>query len=535
MANFLRDKGIQRGERVGILLDNSVESVVALFGILKVDAVFLMLSPTLKSQKLNYILNDCQVKALITHTEKSAVVGEALSNTPHLREIILLGEYERNHKSISRDVAEHSFADIFRIAPTVARPGDGQSSSMPPAPCPPLVSSAPAPCALRSSPSANIDLDLASIIYTSGSTGNPKGVMLTHLNMISAAASITTYLENTPEDIIIDVLPLSFDYGLYQVLMAFKFGGTVILEKAFAFPYEIIKLMVKERVTGFPGVPTIFSILMQMEDLRRYDLSSLRYITNTAAALSPKHIQWIRETFPNVQMYSMYGLTECKRVSYLPPEELDRRPNSVGRAMPNVEVWVVDDQGRKVGPGVVGELVVRGSNVMRGYWGDQETTDRVLKPGHLPNEKILYTGDLFKMDEQGFLYFVARKDDMIKTRGERVSPKEVENILYGFEGVAEVAVIPVPDEILGSAIKAIIVPKKEAKLEEKELLIHCRKMLEDFAVPKYFELRKFLPKNGSGKIDKLLLKQELHKVKEEAVKGIVAKKMECFSKINNQV
>jgi acyl-CoA synthetase (AMP-forming)/AMP-acid ligase II len=325
--------------------------------------------------------------------------------------------------------------------------------------------------------------------------------------MISAATSITTYLENVPEDIIIDFLPLSFDYGLYQVLMAFKFGGTVILERSFAYPYEAIKQMVQERVTGFPGVPTIFAILLQMEDLGRYDLRSLRYITNTAAALPVEHIQKIRKIFPQAKLYSMYGLTECKRVSYLSPEELDRRPGSVGKGMPNEEVWLVDENGNRVGPGVVGELVVRGSNVMRGYWGDREATDRVLKPGPFAGERVLYTGDLFKTDEEGFLYFVSRKDDMIKTRGERVSPKEVENAVYGLEGIGEVAVIPVPDDILGQAIKVFVVPRNGFVLSEKEVLKHCKKELEEFAIPKYVEFRNVLPKNPSGKIDKLALKQ----------------------------
>jgi acyl-CoA synthetase (AMP-forming)/AMP-acid ligase II len=246
-----------------------------------------------------------------------------------------------------------------------------------------------------------------------------------------------------------------------------------------------------------------------MEDLGRYDLNCLRYITNTAAALPIEHIQKIRTVFPQAKLYSMYGLTECKRVSYLPPEELDQRPGSVGRGMPNEEVWIVDENGNRVGSGVIGELVIRGSNVMRGYWGDQEATDRVLKPGLLPGEKVLYTGDLFKTDEEGFLYFVSRKDDMIKTRGERVSPKEVENAIYGLEGIGEVAVIPVADDILGQAIKAFVVPRNGFVLSEKDVLKHCKKELEELAIPKYVEFMNVLPKSPSGKIDKLALKQEV--------------------------
>jgi len=490
VAQLLRHQGVRRGDRVAIFLDNSVESVVSLFGILKADAVFLMLSPTLKANKLSYILNDCQVKVLFTHINKLGVVSEAQGSVQSLKNIVFVGKKDRIPRMDTPGTISWSEIDFLNPQSLRAR---GLSE----------------PEAATRIPQSNIDLDLATIIYTSGSTGNPKGVMLTHLNMISAATSITAYLENVPEDIIIDVLPLSFDYGLYQILMTFKFGGTVVLEQSFAYPYEIIKQMVKERITGFPGVPTLFAILLQMEDLKKYDLSSLRYITNTAASLPVEHIQRIRETFPQAKLYSMYGLTECKRVSYLPPEELDHRPGSVGKGMPNEEVWIVDGNGNRMGPGVVGELVVRGSNVMRGYWGDPDATERVLKPGPLSGEKVLYTGDLFRMDEEGFLYFVGRKDDMIKTRGERVSPKEVENAVYGLEGVLETAVIPVPDEILGQAIKAIIIPKNGFSLTEKEVLRHCKKELEEFAIPKYIEFRDSLPKTSSGKIDKLTLKQEI--------------------------
>ncbi|MDP2960229.1 MAG: AMP-binding protein, partial [candidate division Zixibacteria bacterium] len=217
-------------------------------------------------------------------------------------------------------------------------------------------------------------------------------------------------------------------------------------------------------------------------------------------------IKKIRETFPKARLYSMYGLTECKRVSYLPPEELDRRPTSIGKGMPNEEVYIVNENGERVGPGEVGELVVRGSNVMLGYWELPEETAKVLKIGSLPWERVLYTGDLFKMDEEGFLYFVGRKDDIIKCRGEKVSPKEIENVLYNLEGVLETAVVGVPDEILGQAIKAFVVLKEGINLSEKDILRYCSKNLEDFMVPKYVELVETLPKTESGKIRKVGLK-----------------------------
>lgn len=515
VANLLRAQGIRRGDRVAIFLDNSIESVVSLFGILKADAVFLMLSPLLKAGKLGYILNNCQAKGLITDVNKLNIISGILRSVASLEFAIYVGNKEKIPIGAPRPISWDKLDSLNPHSALRYAQSSTQSSVLSPQPA---VNSSNSMNSTNPSnpinpsnlppPTLNIDLDLATIIYTSGSTGNPKGVMLTHLNMVSAATSITTYLENIPEDIIINVLPLSFDYGLYQILMAFKFGGTVVLEKSFAYPYEVIKQMVKERVTGFPGVPTIFAILLQMEDLKKYDLDSLRYITNTAASLPVEHIQRLRTIFPQARLYSMYGLTECKRVSYLPPEELDRRPGSVGRGMPNEEVWVVDEHGNRVGPGVVGELVVRGSNVMRGYWGDPETTERVLKPGPLPGEKVLYTGDLFKTDEEGFLYFVGRKDDMIKTRGERVSPKEVENAIYKLEGVMEVAVIPVPDDILGQAIKTFIVTQNGYHLTEKDVLKQCKRELEEFAIPKYIEFRDSLPKTSSGKIDKLTLKDQ---------------------------
>jgi len=284
--------------------------------------------------------------------------------------------------------------------------------------------------------------------------------------------------------------------------MAFLFGGTVVLEKSFVYPYKILERLVQEHVTGFPIVPTMAAILLQMQDLSKFDFSSLRYITNTAAALPETYIRKLQSAFPHVTVYSMYGLTECKRVSYLPPGELNNRPTSVGIPMPNEEVFIVNEEGQEVGPDEVGELVIRGSNVMQGYWNAPEETARTFRPGRYRGETLLYSGDLFRRDKQGFLYFVARKDDLIKTKGERVSPKEIENVLCEMEGVVEAAVIGVPDEIFGQAIKAFIVKDKKSELTEEKVLRYCMKELEPFMVPKYTEFRDSLPKSPSGKIDK---------------------------------
>jgi acyl-CoA synthetase (AMP-forming)/AMP-acid ligase II len=356
-------------------------------------------------------------------------------------------------------------------------------------------------------PKRCIDIDLACLIYTSGSSGIPKGVMCTHQNVVSAASSIIEYLENTPDDIILNVLPLSFDYGLYQVLMTFKFGGTLVLEKSFLYPYAILDLLIKENTTGFPIVPTMVAILLRLKDLDRFDFSCLRYITNTAQALPPQYIIKLQQTFPAAKIYSMYGLTECKRVSYLPPDELDKRPTSVGKAMPNTEVYLVDKNGEKITKAEqVGELVVRGANVMKGYWNLSEETEKAYRPGSIPGEKVLFTGDLFKMDEEGFLYFISRVDDMIKTGGERVSPKEIENVLYKIDDITEVAVIGVDDDILGQVVKAFVVLKEKSNLTKEDIIKYSSKHLESFMVPKYIEICNKLPKSSHGKIAKKELK-----------------------------
>ena len=239
-------------------------------------------------------------------------------------------------------------------------------------------------------------IDLAALIYTSGSTGKPKGVTLTHRNMTFAAASIVEYLEMQQDEVVLLCLPLSFDYGLYQLLLAIMVGGTLVLEKGFAFPGKVVQLLESEDITGLPGVPTLFGVLLGLRGLEARELPALRYLTNTGAALSVTTIAGLRETFPKARIYSMYGLTECKRVSYLPPDQIDVKPASVGIAIPGTEVWVEDDDGNECAPGEVGELIVRGPHVMQGYWNDPEATAKRLRPGRWPWERVLMTGDLFR-------------------------------------------------------------------------------------------------------------------------------------------
>ncbi|MBN2070340.1 MAG: AMP-binding protein [Candidatus Krumholzibacteriota bacterium] len=472
LAAELQSCGVKYGDRVAVLIDNSIETIISVWGILKAGCIFFVVNPTTKSQKIKYILNDCGASCLIAHRSRWKAVHDILADIPSLRTVISTGVTDTGTLS--------PVPDKIRLMPWEEVMDNSCDS-------PPSIKT--------------IDIDLAALIYTSGTTGNPKGVMLTHHNMVSASTSITTYLENTENDIILNLLPFSFDYGLYQILMAAQFGGTVVLERSFSYPYAVINSLKKEKVTGFPIVPTISAILLQMQDLDKEDFSFLRYVTNTAAALPISHIEGLQRIFPSTSIYSMYGLTECKRVSYLPPSELARRPDSVGKGMPNEEVYLVDEEDRVIDqPGKIGELVVRGSNVMMGYWNLPKETEERLRPGLYSWEKSLYTGDLFRMDDEGFLYFVSRMDNIIKSRGEKISPKEIENTLYSIEGVLEAAVVGVPDELLGEAIKAYIVLRKGTDLSEKKILSHCARNLEDFMIPKYIEFRESLPKTSTGKI-----------------------------------
>ena len=495
LAFALGEMGIRRQDRVAIFLENSIEAVISIFGILKADAIFLILSPALRPQKLAYILNNCQVKALLTHSSKSNVVLEALTTAKDVNHVLWAGSMPELNTDHLREISHHEFGRILSQALSSMALINASA-----------VAQHPTPNTQHPFYSQNIDMDLASIIYTSGSTGIPKGVMLTHRNIIAAVHSIISYIENREDDVILNALPLSFDYGLYQIFMSFCFGGTIVLERGFSYPYDIARKMAEDRVTGFPGVPTMFALFLRLDRLDRVDLSNLRYITSTGEVFPKLQIRLLRQRFPEVRIYSMYGLTECKRVTYLSPEEIDRRPESVGKGMPNEEVWIVDDKGSPVGPEVVGELVVRGANVMRGYWDLPEDTKRALRPGKYPGETVLYTGDLFKMDKEGFLHFVGRKDDMFKSRGKMVSPREIERCLCSLEGISGAAVIGMPDEIIGNTVVAFICLEKQG-ISEEDIIRHCQANLEDHLVPQVLRIVPSLPVTITGKTDKSTLKR----------------------------
>lgn len=465
LAAALIDAGVNPNDRVVIVLDNSIETIVSIFAVWYAGATISLVNPTTKHNKLEFIFNNCTPKCVITHQKFLKEVEPALAEAPSV--IRAYVHQLKNPSDLLKDFDE-------------------------------AIDQAPAANAIY----RGISSDLAMIIYTSGSTGFPKGVMMTHDNIQAAATSVSSYIGMNSDDITLNCLPLSFDYGLYQVFMTLLRQGSLVLENSFAFPAAVLKRIREENVTGFPLVPTVAAMLLQMKDINPDDYQTLRFITNTAAALPPTHIQRLQKLFPSAKLFSMYGLTESKRCTYLPPEELERRPGSVGKAIPNTEVYIVDDNNQRVGPNVIGELVVRGSHVMQGYWNNTEATEKRLKTGENYWEKVLHTGDLFKSDEEGFLYFVGRVDDIIKSRGEKIAPKELETILLAMDGVAEVAVIGVPDDIFGSAIKAFIVPAEGEEITDKQVLRYATGLVENYMVPKHIEICSSLPKTSNGKIDK---------------------------------
>jgi long-chain acyl-CoA synthetase len=468
LALALSNHGVQRGDRVAIYLENDWPCVVSIYATLLAGAVIVPVNPQTKEDKLEFILKDSAAKALITADHLSRVFLPVLARLAPRPAVICSGQPPDTPgiHSFDREV--------------VGRPPMAPNNSV-------------------------IPLDLAAIIYTSGSTGHPKGVMQTHQSMVFAAGSVIEYLRLAADDRILCVLPLSFDYGLYQLLMSIDLGACLVLERSFTYPAQVYSRMRDEEVTTFPGVPTIFASLTAAHRRSPLCFPAIRRITNTAAALPDEIIPDLRKIFPKALIYKMYGLTECKRVSYLEPELIDTKPGSVGKAIPGTEVFILSDTGKPVRAGEAGILHVRGTHVMVGYWNSPATTGQMLKPGRLPGERVLCTNDIFRMDEEGFLYFVARTDDIIKTRGEKVSPIEVENALLKIEGVYEAAVIGIPDPLFGQAIRAHLVVDPEAGLTEQYLRARSATLLENFMVPTQIIFCDHLPRSPNGKIDKRLL------------------------------
>ncbi|MCC8998715.1 MAG: acyl-CoA ligase (AMP-forming), exosortase A system-associated [Candidatus Contendobacter sp.] len=481
VARGLLALGLNRAERVAIYLPKRLEAVTTLFGASLAGGVFVPVNPLLKPDQVAYILRDCNVRILITARDRADLLEPLLANCPDLHTLAL----------VDAEVVLPQRIRHFQIIgwPTLLAAESARS------------------------PAQVIDADMAAILYTSGSTGKPKGVVLSHRNMLTGAYSVAEYLGNRADDRILAVLPFSFDYGLSQLTTAFVAGARAVLMD-YLLPRDVIATVAREGITGLAAVPPMWVQLAQPE-WPEAAVDSLRYITNSGGAMPRATLAALRRALPKTTPYLMYGLTEAFRSTYLPPEEIDRRPDSIGKAIPNAEILVVREDGAPCAPGEPGELVHRGALVALGYWNDPAKTAERYRPvpGQNPGlpltELAVWSGDTVRIDEDGFLYFIGRKDDMIKTSGYRVSPTEIEEVLYGSGQIAEAAALGIPHPALGQAIIAVVKPLQGA-FNENELLNHCKRQLPNFMAPLQIIARQTdLPRNPNGKIDRKSLVEEL--------------------------
>jgi acyl-CoA ligase (AMP-forming) (exosortase A-associated) len=473
--------GLGRHDRVAVYLEKRPETVAAMFGVAAAGGVFVPINPVLKAAQVTHILKDCNVRILVTSVERLNLVAESLKECEDLRAVIVVGS--------TRDAVGPAGVSIVSWEEAV-----------------------PAHVNVRAH--RVIDSDMTAILYTSGSTGKPKGVVLSHRNMVAGAKSVAQYLENHLGDRILSALPLSFDAGLSQLTTAFHVGASVTLIN-YLMPRDIITAIERERITGLTAVPPLWIQLAQLEwpeDARK----SLRYIANTGGRMPRATLDALRMALPKTLVFLMYGLTESFRSTYLPPSELDRRPDSIGKAIPNAEVLVVREDGTPCAAGEPGELVHRGALVSLGYWNDLEKTAERFKPapgqpdGLVIPEIAVWSGDTVRADEEGFLYFISRRDEMIKTSGYRVSPTEVEEVIYATGLVGEAAALGIPHPVLGQAIVVVATARDGVQFNTEELLAQCRQQLPAFMVPARVIAREgSLPRNPNGKIDRKMMAQEM--------------------------
>ena len=480
LAHLLLRRGLKRGDRVALIIENSLEYVVSYYAILKAFGTTVALNTENTTDDIRYIVRDCGVRFLITNRK---LIGRCVP-TP------LEGP------SAHPGPLGESLEGLFYWCGSVQTEVEGS-----PLPAVRL------PEALESESDEDpegrlVDLDIASIVYTSGSTGKPRGAVLSHLNIVSNTRSIADYLGLTSDDRIMAVLPFYYIYGKSLLNTHFFVGGSVVIDNRFLYPNVILQTMKEQEVTGFAGVPSTFTILLSRSNLRSQRFPNLRYVTQAGGAMAPSVQKEVAEAFAPARLFVMYGATEAAaRLSYLDPDDLPRKWGSIGKAIPNVELFVADAGGWPLPPGEEGEIVARGSNIMSGYWNHPEETAKVLRNG------TYFTGDIGRSDDEGFLFVVGRSKDMIKIGGNRVSAKEIEDALHEHPGVLEAAVIGIPDEVLGEAPKAFVVLKKgSAESTIAELPAFLQGHLAVYKIPKQYEVRDSLPKNDSGKILKLKLK-----------------------------
>ncbi len=467
LACYLISAGVQRGDRIAVLMENSLEYVVSYYGIMKAGAVAVPLNSDLKPEGLRYAIDDLEARILISSSKFEKTIST--SN---------LAEFGLSRLLLNKPSAPHSLPyaviDFSSITP-----------------CSPS-----APCSL---PSAIVDSDLASIVYTSGSSGGPKGVMLSHRNIVDNVFSICQYLRLTENDIQMVVLPFFYVMGKSLLHTHFAVGGSVVLDNRFAFPAAVLKEMVAEKVTGFSGVPSTFAYLIHRSPLAamRDQLASLRYVSQAGGHMAKAVKEKLRETLPcHTEIFVMYGTTEAAaRLSYLEPSRLSEKMDSIGKAIPGVTLRVVKEDGNRAAVGDVGELVASGSNITQGYWKNQETTANALAGGWY------HTGDQAFMDEEGFFYVVGRKDDLLKVGGHRLNPQDIEDTLMRSGFFVEAVVLGLPDELLGQRLVALTVPTDRDCTSQK-VMTFCAEKLPKFKIPSEVRFIKSLPKKINGKVDR---------------------------------
>jgi acyl-CoA ligase (AMP-forming) (exosortase A-associated) len=481
-AAGLRALGVARSARVGIYLEKRFETVVASFGASAAGAVFVPINPLLKPEQVAFIARDCDVQVLVTSPERVAQLSSVLPQCADLRHTVLTDVSSAAAQGLS-PTACHAWVELLRAPPAA--------------------------------PHRVIDSDTLAILYTSGSTGRPKGVVLSHRNMVAGAKSVASYLQNGPHDTLLAALPLSFDAGFSQLTTAFHAGARVVLLN-YLLPRDVLKAMAREKVTGLTAVPPLYIQLTQLDNWPAEIGEHLRYFANTGGRMPRETLDALRKRVPKAQPFLMYGLTEAFRSTYLPPEEVDRRPDSIGKAIPNAEVLVLRDDGSECGVDEPGELVHRGALVGQGYWNDAEKTAERYKllPGRpgglmLP-EYAVFSGDTVRRDAEGFLYFIGRRDEMIKTSGYRVSPTEVEEVLYATKLVGECAAFGIDSATLGQTIQVIATaPDGSAAIDIAALQAECRARMPAYMVPAGFAgMAGPLPRNPNGKIDRKRLATE---------------------------
>ncbi len=484
-AHALLDLGLARGDRVGIYLEKRFETVVASFGAPAAGGVFVPMNPLLKPEQIGFIARDCGVRVLVTSPDRYAQLLPTLAQCPEVQAVVLTdGAAEQNPQ-------RWAVLDWAQALQASAR-----------------------------QPHRVIDTDVLAILYTSGSTGRPKGVVLSHRNMVAGAKSVASYLDNRADDTLLAALPLSFDAGFSQLTTAFHVGAKVVLLN-YLLPKDVLKALEREQVTGLTAVPPLYIQLTQSE-LPTSINSHLRYFANTGGRMPRETLDQLRARVPAAKPYLMYGLTEAFRSTYLPPEQVDVRPDSIGKAIPNAEILVLREDGSECDVGEPGELVHRGALVGQGYWGDPEKTAERYKlmPAstqarlgglQLP-EYAVFSGDTVRRDAEGYLYFIGRRDEMIKTSGYRVSPTEVEEVLYATQLVGECAAFGVDHPQMGQAIHVIATPPAgQAAIDHTALMAQCRSRMPAYMVPATIDERAGpLPRNPNGKIDRSSLSKALH-------------------------